>query len=133
MKRKRAFTFFSISSVVLLFGMNSPQYPTGPHNGHIQKTGNYYIEMKNSEQEIHAYLLDIKMVPLSNKGITCETKLIFADSSVLIKHLKPFGNDGFSVGIPPIPYNYCRISFTVAGKIVSAGFENRSLIVEKNR
>jgi hypothetical protein len=132
MKLKIIFNVILVLIAVALLGINYLQPNVGPHNGSLQKAGTYYIEMKSMHQEIHAYLLDKRMEPIGNKGISCEVKLLYADSSCLIKPLKPFGNDGFSTGIPYTPYFYCRVSFKVSGKVVTAGFENQNLIVQKD-
>ena len=132
MKLKLILLLVLISVTIVLIGMIFNQPSVGPHKGSVQKAGNYHIEMKSMYQEIHAYLLDKNLVSIVNKGITCEAKFLYADSSCLIKPLKPFGNDGFSTGIPSIPFYYCRVSFKIGGKLVSAGFENQSSIVKND-
>lgn len=120
----------SISIVVMALVFAQPTI--GPHNGVVQRAGNYHIEMKSMYQEIHTYLLDSKLKSIGNKGISCEAKFLYQDSSCLMKPLKPFGNEGFSTGIPSIPFYYCRVTFKIGSKTVTAGFKNENAIVQNN-
>lgn len=117
---------------LIFFGFSTVQMPQGPHNGRIEKAGNlYFIEFKNLNQEIQTYLLDKTFKCIGNKDISCEIKFIYTDGTSYTKPLQPYGNEGFSSGIITSPFHSCRISFNVAGKIVSAKFENQHLLVQK--
>jgi hypothetical protein len=98
----------------------------------VEKAGNsYFIELKNLNQEIHTYLLDKTFRCIGNRGISCEIKFLYADSTTYTKQLLPYGNDGFSSGPITSPFHSCRIIFNVAGKILSARFENQNPLVQK--
>ena len=129
MKQKIIFWALIISIPLISLGMNFFQPSLGPHNGTVKKAGIYYIEMKSLQQEIHAYLLDKKLTPIGNKGVTCEVKIVYPDSSCLTKPLKTFGYDGFSAEVTSIQFVNCTIFFKISGKTVSAHFENNNLIV----
>lgn len=119
---------------ILLLAFFSSSYAQiqGPHNGRVEKAGSsYFIEFKNLNQEIHTYLLDKTFRSIDNKGISCEIKFIYADSTSFTKSLLPFGNDGFTSGLITSPFHSCRIIFNVAGNTVSAGFENPNPLVQK--
>lgn len=128
MKQAIIFWTLFISIPLVIVGMIFSQPSVGPHGGAVKKTGIYYIEMKSMHQEIHTYLLDKKLISIGNKGVTCEVKIVYPDSSRLIKPLKAFGNDGFSAGVPSMPFLSCSVFFHIPGKTVSAQFENDNLI-----
>lgn len=116
----------------LVFFSSTAQIQQGPHKGLVEKAGNsYFIEFKNLNQEIHAYLLDQTFKCVGNKDIFCEIRFLYADSTSYTKPLQPFGNEGFSSGLITSSYHSCRIIFNIAGKIVSAKFENQNPIVQK--
>lgn len=131
MKQKIIFWTFLILIPFILLGMIFFQSPVGPHDGTVKRAGVYYIEMKSLHQEIHTYLLDKKLSPIGNKGMTCEIKIVYPDSSCLTKPLKAFGTDGFSTGVASTQFVNCSVFFKISGKTISAQFENNNLIVKK--
>ena len=102
------------------------QRAAGPHDGVVKSAGEYKIEMKNSYPDFYAFLLDKKNIPVSNKGITCEVKFIFPDSSNIYTSLKPYGKEGFSLKSAALRFCSCQIHFITGGKTVSAAFENEN-------
>ena len=118
---------FLLTTMVLI-AFNLTDNPVGPHGGTVKTAGIYNIEMKNSYPNLYAFLLDSRLRPMSNKGISYEVRFNFADSSTSIIPLKPFWEDGFSMKLGSLRYNTCRINFNVSGKIVSAQFENDNLV-----
>ena len=116
----------------LLFFSFTEQIQQGPHKGVVEKAGNsYFIEFKYLNQEIHTYLLNKTYTCISNKGISCEIKFIYSDSTSYTQSLQPIGNEGFSTGFITSQFNSCRIIFNIAGKTVSAKFENQNPLVQK--
>ena len=116
---------------ITLISLNLMDNPVGPHGGVVKQAGMYNIELKNSYPNLYAFLLDNRQRPISNKGISCDGKLIFADSTSSIILFKPFWEDGFSMKLGSIRYYACRINFNVSGKVVSALFDNDNLIAPK--
>jgi hypothetical protein len=132
MKTKHIFSTLFVGIAIVFVSFNSYQSAIiGPHDGIVKEAGDYNIEIKNSEPTLYAYLLDKKLKPIANKGILCEARFLFSDSTNVNIHLKPYGNEGFSMESSALKYNSYRIYFNVNGKMVSAQFENESLIVEK--
>lgn len=125
---KTKMLLIGIIPAILLISMKPVQ---GPHDGIVKPAGEYHIEMKNTYDYFFTYLLDKNQNPIPNKGIQCEVKFIHGDTTSTIIPLKPYGDDGFSSATHSLQFNSCRIYFTVKGKLVSALFENQSLIVEK--
>lgn len=120
-----------LTAVLISFNFLESSSATGPHGGNVKSAGEYYIEMKHSSFDFYAYLLDKKMKPISNKGISCEAKFVFSDSTLINVPLKPLGEDGFSTKSGAIAFSSCRIFFNVFGVYVSAEFENENPIVQE--
>lgn len=120
-------------AIILLVSskMFQPSITKGPHNGTIKQAGDYYIEMKIIYPNFYAFLLDNKIKPITNKGISCQTQFELGDGTTLNVHLMPYGEDGFFTGSYMPNYSSCEIYFNVFGKSVSAKFENENLIVKK--
>ncbi len=76
---------------VILVAFKLTVNPVGPHGGKVKTSGIYNIEMKNSYPNLYVFLFDSRLRPISNKGILCESKFIFADSSSSVSPVKPFG------------------------------------------
>ena len=131
MKTTSKFIGIILLTALILVAFNLTDNPVGPHGGTVKTAGIYNIEMKNSYPNLYAFLLDSRLRPISNKGITCEGKFNFADSSSSIIPFKPFWEDGFSMKLGSLRFNTCRINFNISGKIVSAQFENENLIANK--
>ena len=131
MKTKIIIITLLLTLALLLISLNIFQSATGPHDGTVKPAGNYNIEMKNSYDNFYAYLLDKKRNPISNTEIYCEVKFIFPDSTSTVIPLKPFEEDGFSIESGSLKFYSCRIYFKVSGKLISASFDNESLIVLK--
>jgi len=132
MKTKIIFTVLFLLVATTLISFNFFQTSTlGPHDGIVKQTGEYNIEMKNSFPNFYAYLLNKKLTPISNSGISCEVRFMSPDSTSFSVPLKPFGKDGFLMDSGTLKFNSCRIYFTVSGRSISAEFENENLFVEK--
>ncbi len=132
MKTKFIFSILLLLITSVFVSFNSHQSAiVGPHDGIVKEAGDYNIEIKKIEPLLYAYLLDKKLNPISNKGISCEARFLFSDSTNFNIHLKPYGDEGFSMESNSLKYNSYRIYFTINGKLISAQFENESLIVEK--
>ena len=102
----------------------------GPHGGVVKPAGKYNIEMKSLATHFRAYLLDEHTHPLSNKGITCKVKFMFADSTLVDADLTPFGGDGFESTSIVGNFQSARITFNVRNESVSAVFANESVFVK---
>ncbi len=120
-----------LSGIVVLYSLDTYQSPSGPHGGDVKQAENFNIEMKASFPSIYVYLLDQKLKPINNKGITCEIKFFFPDDTSTDLELKPFQDDGFIMESSKIVYNFCIVTFNVFGKSVSAKFEKESTVVRE--
>jgi hypothetical protein len=121
---------FLVLGILLLVSLNIPQTSVGPHGGIVKVAGNYNIEMKSPYGNLYTWILDYKLSPLNNKGVTCEARFYFSDNTIVDTRLKPFGEDGFTTTTAN-DFLSCRITYKVAGKSVSAKFENENVIVQK--
>ncbi len=104
----------------------------GPHGGVVKDAGRYKIEMKSMPTHFSTYLLDHTTQPISNKGLTCKAKFIFADSTMVDADLIPFGADGFEAKSLVGYFQSCRITFMAKGEAISAVFENEGVMVKKD-
>lgn len=102
----------------------------GPHGGTIKQTGNYYIQVKTSYPYLYAFLLDKEIKPISNKGISCEARFIFADHTDMKVALTTFEEDGFSTRLTTQEFISSQIYFNGNGISVTAQFENQKLIAK---
>lgn len=116
---------------LMLIGLHLSESAEGPHGGAVKQAGDYHIEVKTVYPYFYAFLLDKSSRPISNKGISCEAKFIFADHTDINVSLGPFEEDGFSARLITQEFNSSQVYFNIHGKIVFAQFENESLIVDK--
>ncbi|MBI4944969.1 MAG: hypothetical protein HY840_01055 [Bacteroidetes bacterium] len=130
MKQKIIFPTLLIVITLGLIGFRLYQSSLGPHGGTVKHAGNYNIEMKNPYGNFYAYLLDKKLKPISNKGVSCEVKFFFSDNTNTDAVLKPQGDDAFFAETM-FQYQSCRITFNVFGNVVSAQFSNETPMVQK--
>jgi hypothetical protein len=107
------------------------QTTSGPHGGRLQQVENFNIEIKTSSPEFYAYLLNKQFNPIGNKGVSCEIRFYFPDSTDLDVTLKPYQNDGFRMESSLSGYQSYRVLFNAFGKTISAKFENENAIVLK--
>lgn len=105
----------------------------GPHGGRIEKAENYNIEMKTDYTHFYTYLLTKKNKSINNKSISCEIRFFLLDGTTIDLPLKPFGDDAFVIDYFADDYGSFRVTFQVAGKAVSAKFENEKLLVKKEK
>lgn len=105
----------------------------GPHGGVVKDAGRYKIEMKSLPGHFSSYLLDQHTQPMSNKGLTCRVKFIFADSTMVDADLVPFGSDGFEAKSQIGQFQSCRITFMARGENISAVFENEGVLVKDDK
>lgn len=117
-----------LSGIVILFSVNRYQETTGPHGGELKSAENFLIELKEAFPDLHCYLLDQKLLPVSNKGVLCEIRFFMPDETTVDINLKPFLNDGFILESNTIVYTSCRVTFNISGKSVSAKFDKENLI-----
>lgn len=124
--------------VVLLSGITASfvlidnfQTTTGPHGGSLKPAENFYIEMKTSYPGFYTYLLNRQCKPIGNKGISCEMKFLFPDSTNLDVELQPYLEDGFRTESNILGYHSCRVTFHAFDKVISAWYENENAIVQK--
>lgn len=131
MKTKRFFiVIFFLSFIAILYSYSRIIYDDiGPHGGIVKSVGNYNIEMKVSKPDFQAYLLDSRLNPISNKGMSCEIRFYLYDSSTLDIDLKPFGEDGFVMESGINGYHYYNVIFSFFGKQIRAKFEDENVIV----
>lgn len=131
MKKKPVYIIISLLLVGLfLYSYKSSVYnDIGPHGGRVKNVGNYNIEMKVASPNYQAFLLDNRLNPISNKGVTCEMRFFLYDSSTLDIDLKPFGEDGFIVESGIAGYHFYNVIFYAFGKQIKAKFEDENVIV----
>ncbi|MES2285501.1 MAG: hypothetical protein V4547_07420 [Bacteroidota bacterium] len=118
-----------LSGIVILYSLNICQAITGPHGGELKPAENFNIELKEAFPNLHCYLLDQKLLPVSNKGVLCEVRFFLPNETSVDLNLKPFEDDGFILESNTIVYNSCRVTFNMSGKSVSAKFSKENLIV----
>ena len=104
---------------------------TGPHGGSVKETGKYIIEMKNDVSQIYVYLLDKKLRSLGTKGIACEVRFFFPDSTTVDANLFPYDNEGFSNVAGVSGFSSCRVTLNLSGEKVSALFASEISVVKE--
>lgn len=120
-----------LSGIILLYSLKLKQSTVGPHGGEVKQAENFNIEMKAAFPNLYFYLLDQKLKPIENKGISCEVRFFFPGDTSTDLTIKPFQEDGFILEASKIVYNSCRVTFNVFGKSISAKFEKESIIVQE--
>lgn len=120
-----------LSGIVILYSVNRYQGTTGPHGGELKAAENFHIELKEAFPNLHCYLLDQKLLPVSNVGVLCEVRFFMPDETSVDLTLKPFLNDGFILESNSIVYNSCKVTFNISGKSVSAKFDKENLIAHE--
>ena len=133
MKSKLILPLLLLTAASFLVSLSTYQATTGPHGGKLKRAENYLIELKMFNADLYTYLLDQKLMPVGNKGISCEIKFFTPDSAYVNTVLKPFREDGFILESNTIVYQSCKVIFKVPGKSVSANFDNENVMVEKNK
>lgn len=129
---KTKFILFGLLLLAIIFySVNKHQSIAGPHGGAIQQADNYNIELNAVSSNLYAYLLDQKLKPISNKGISCEVKFLLTDNTTMDAALKPFLEDGFIMESSTIVYQSCKITFNVHGNSISAKFEHENFSVHQ--
>lgn len=110
------------------FSIASSSKQEDPKRGMIKEADGYYIEIKNTNRNFNAYLLNSEKEPMSTKNIYAKAQFFFPDSTDLEIDLKPFNKVAFTC-IPPPGYYGCKITFNIMGKSVSAKFPSQTPIV----
>lgn len=131
MKAKIIILTLLIIAAFILISLRLFQSSDGPHDGKVKKANEYYIEMKNPDSNLYAFLLDKNLKPLSNKEITCKATLFYPDNTSSEAEMTRFGADGFFTESIVRYYFSCTITFNISGKTVSARFDNETLFVSK--
>ncbi|MBL7912717.1 MAG: hypothetical protein JNJ41_16765 [Bacteroidia bacterium] len=127
-KAKICFLAFLYCITIALVSWNKLS-STGPHGGTMKKSGNYFIEMKDPDKFVYAYLLDKKLKNTNSKNVTGEVKFYLPDSTSLNVSLLRSDDGGFTCKTI-VGSNLCKITFTIPGKSLTAMFENASSMVE---
>ncbi|MBA2612057.1 MAG: hypothetical protein H0U95_08805 [Bacteroidetes bacterium] len=121
-KIKIFFLVFLYCIIIGFVSWNTPNH-TGPHGGSIKNAGNYFIEIKQVDKFLNAYLLDKKLKNMNNKDILGAVKYFFKDSTTFDFKLQPTNASGFTCeGLSG--FSVCKVTFTVLGNSVGAKFEN---------
>lgn len=131
MKTKTFLLIVMLLIVTLLIALPLYQSNMGPHDGVVKKAGEYYIEMKNTDPTIYAFLLNKQLKTISNEGILCEASFSFHDNTITKEVLLPYNKDGFYIESGKNKFSFCHIYFNVYGITVSAEFENENFSVDK--
>ncbi len=119
-----------MSLLLVISSLKILKIQEGPHGGSVKMAGNYHIEMKSTGNIFHAYLLDKKMEPMKNEFTSCSVRFFYQDSTMMELELQRYGEDGFS-SAKSVPYfETCKITFSVFGKNISAGFANTPYFVK---
>ena len=129
MKRLLIFRTLMFLLIASLLSFDSFTTSKPPHNGTVMKAGDYIIEIKNDYPIFYVYLLDHNLKPISNTGLSCQSRFYFPNQSSMNLRLNAFNEDGFSTPLTTVKYNLCRIRIGVYGKIVSAMFENEGAAI----
>jgi hypothetical protein len=112
----------------LSFGIKGQTLPRGPHEGRMQQSGDYVLEMLGCMDHLEVYLYDKNMKYISNVGLTGNVAF-HGSKTDLTSNLASYGRDGFSAKIPSDTYAYCVITVSVNDKQVSASFTSECLKV----
>lgn len=97
----------------------------GPHGGTVQEAEPNHAEVLVKDSKVYIYILDGDAKPMSNKGITGNATLQFADASTATANLVASGTDGFVLdNAKAAAYKNCILTAKVNGKSVSAKFKN---------
>lgn len=121
-----------LSGIAILYSVNSNQVTSGPHGGELKSAENFHIELKEAFPNLHCYLLDQKLGPVSNVGVLCEIRFFMPDETSVDLNLKPFLDNGFILESNTIVYNSCRVTFNISGKSISAKFDKENMIAHEN-
>lgn len=121
---------FFLSLFLILYAYNRNAYnDIGPHGGRVKSVDNYNVEMKVTNHNFQAFLLDHQLNPISNEGVTCEMRFFLSEGSTLDVDLKAFGDDGFVVESSLKGYHFYNVIFYAFGKQIKAKFEDENFIV----
>jgi|ERR1035437_2686533 hypothetical protein len=120
-----------ILAALFFYELKPFQTADGPHGGIVQRAENYNIELKSFNSNLYTYLLDQKLKPVGNKGISCTIRFFIPDSATMDATLKPYQENGFLLESNTIVYQSCKVIFKMPGKSVSARFENENIMVNK--
>ncbi len=103
----------------------------GPHGGRIQKVDNFTIEVKRDFSNFYVYLLDDQNKTITSKDMGGEIRFYILDGSTFDMKLKPYNEDGYTLAYEAAKFTSYRITFKLAGKEISAKFENENAMVKK--
>lgn len=103
--------------------------PVAPHGGKLQAAQeNYFIEFVFSRDSSLVYLLDKKLKPTNNAGITGEISFEQPDSVITRSELKPAGPNCFVAKTTAEKYTAVFVRFDIKGTKISARFEEISVV-----
>lgn len=77
---------------------------------------------------IYAYLLDRKLNTINNKELACNVKFSLPDNTSFNLKLKAITDGGF-MGENLNGFNGCVVTFAAFGRIITARYENVSILV----
>lgn len=118
--------------ILIVFVSRSKAQTIGPNGGILEKTQNYFIEVKIPGKFIYAYLLDKKLNAINNKEKSCNVKFYLPDSTGFSLKLKLLTDGGF-MGENSNGFNDCLVTFAAFGQSISARFKNASIfVIEKS-
>jgi hypothetical protein len=117
-----------IKSFSLIFaatiGVSAQHSHDSPHGGTILESGNYHIEMVKSGDALNFYLLDGNLKAVKAK-VTGKVEFEFSNKTKATSNLAEGENGALTVALPKANIvEYCTVSLTVNGKLVSARFKN---------
>lgn len=97
----------------------------GPHGGQmVDASGGYHAELLVKDGKVSVYLLDSKGKSMSNKGVSGNIILQFADKTSATVTLTASGDDAFSVSNDKAAsFTSCVVTFKVDGKTATAKFK----------
>lgn len=103
----------------------------GPHNGLLQKAGEYKVEMVERDSSCSFYIINSKGKTVSNKGVTGEVTFEFFNKTKASNPISPDANNALFVEVPRAnTYTYCTLTAVVKGKTISARFKNTQVSQE---
>ena len=131
MKLKIIFIALFLLITFTLIAIRLMQPAIGPHGGIVREAGQYHIEIRSEYTCLYVFLLDGKTVPIPNRGILCELRVLFPDNTDTRLLLKPYGTDGFFIRLGSQRFQTYKICFNVFGENVSTEFNTENLVVQK--
>ncbi|MGZ3901607.1 MAG: hypothetical protein ACXVO9_05730 [Bacteroidia bacterium] len=120
-----------IFSILLLsISLHSQDTLCGPHNGAIQKSGKFYVELANCGNDVEVFVYNQLKRPVSTSVITnAEIEFAYLDETFWTIPLLPGTCNNLQARIPDKNFYKSRVSFHIGIAIITAYFDNELLLL----